>query len=350
MKIKELIALLTIVALVVVGCESEPKPEKPTPDEPTPEQPTPEEGIEFEALYFDGEYYGDYYSPGIGNYYLHLSDNGFQESGFAQPNSTYYRIDLYSDYYDGAEVESLQLPVGTYRLDMENKFAHGTFSVAWSKYLTSDGEGQFIVEKSFEAGELMVTEDGAVLKVTIDGEEHTVSYKGKTLVADKRSATGEDVGGGDDIPEGTLSTLTEDREVVLDDHELVYAYYGDYYATGLYNWTFALWPLDRMGDHIQFDVMSDSAEDFLGTYTVGDESTAFSFFRGYIEDDGSGTAGYMLGSWYYTDDGATMAPFVDGTLTIEDGGSGKISVRFDVKDDRDNALYGRWVGYATEIE
>ena len=66
--------------------------------------------------------------------------------------------------------------------------------------------------------------------------------------------------------------------------------------------------------------------------------------------DGEDGVGYLLGSWYYTDDGITMAPFVSGTLNIEDGGSGKISVRFDVKDDRDNALYGRWIGYATEIE
>jgi hypothetical protein len=125
-------------------------------------------------------------------------------------------------------------------------------------------------------------------------------------------------------------------------------YYGDYYDTGLHNWTFALCPLDRVGDHIQFDIMTDSAEDFLGTYSVGDASTPYSFLSGYI--DGEDGVGYLLGSWYYTDDGITMAAFVSGTLNIEDGGSGKISVRFDVKDDRDNALYGRWIGYATEIE
>lgn len=344
MRVKELITFLAIVALVATGCNDEPQPVNPTP-----ENPTPEEGVEFTANFFDGEYYGDYYSPGIGNYYLHLSDNGFEESGYAQPNSRYYRIDLYSDYYAGAEVESLQLPVGTYTLDMENTLAHGTFSVAWSKYMTTDGEGNFIEEASFEAGELIVSEDGAVLKVTINGEEHTVTYEGKTLVSDKRSATGEDVGGGDDdFPEGTLSTLTEDREVVLDDHEMVYLYYGDYYETGLHNWTFALWPLDRIGDHIQFDIMTDSADDFLGTYSVGDASTPYSFFSGYI--DGEDGVGYLLGSWYYTDDGITMAPFMSGTLIIEEDNTGKISLRFEVKDDRDNTLYGRWVGYAQEIE
>lgn len=305
----------------------------------------PEQGVQFTANYFDGEYYGDYYSPGIGNYYLHLSDNGFQESGYALPNSTYYRLDLYSDYYSGSEVEYLQLPYGTYTLDLNNTFAHGTFSVAYSKMLGSDAEGNFVVEKQFEAGELVVDELGAVLKVTVEGKEHVVTYKGATLVRDKRSATGEDVGGGEDlIPEDALSTLTEDYTVVLDDHMLIYANYGDYYATGLNNWTFAIWPNDYEGDHVQFDIMSQSSSAMFGNYTVGDENRASSFFKGYIEDDGSGSAGYMRGSWYYTDDGVTMAPFAGGDLCISNAGGGNIKVDFTVTDDKGNTITGSWTG------
>ena len=309
------------------------------------EEPEPQQSVQFTANYFDGEYYGDYYSPGIGNYYLHLSDNGFQESGYALPNSTYYRLDLYSDYYGGSEVEYLQLPYGTYTLDINNTFAHGTFSVAYSKLLGSDANSNFVVDKQFEAGELVVNEDGAVLKVTIEGREHVVTYKGATLVADKRSATGEDVGGGEDlIPEDALSTLTEDYNVVLDDHMLIYANYGDYYSTGLNNWTFAIWPNDYEGDHIQFDIMSQSSTVMFGNYTVGDENTAFSFFKGYIEDDGSGSAGFMRGSWYYTDDGVTMAPFVGGDLRISDAGGGNIKVDFTITDDKNNTITGSWTG------
>ncbi len=309
------------------------------------------EYVQFTADHFDGEYYGDYYSPGIGNYYIHLSDNGFQASGYALPNSTYYRIDLYSDYYGGPQVESLQLPYGTYTLDVDNKFEHGTFSVAYSKMLSSDAEGNFVVEKLFEAGELVVDEAGAVLRVTIDGKEHTVTYEGQTLVADKRSSTGEDVGGGDDnVPEEALSTLTGDYNVVLDDHMLIYAYYGDYYSTGLNNWTFAIWPNDYEGDHIQFDIMNSSATDMYGEYSVGDENTAYSFFKGYIENDDSGTMGYMRGSWYYTDDGVTMAPFVDGELRISDTGGGNLKVDFSVTDDRGNKIRGSWRGMPQPIE
>ena len=343
--------------LLAVGCESNTPAPTPDPEKPTPEQPNPdddegkeeeEEGIRFTANIFDGEYYGDFYSPGVGNYYIHLSDNGFNENGYANPNATYYRLDLYSDYYDGPEVETLQLPYGTYTLDLNNTFAHGTFSAAYSKYMTTDAEGAFTTEASFEAGELVVTEDGATLKVTIAGEEHTVTYKGATLVADKRSATGEEPGDGGGEEQDTYSTLTEDRTLNLDNHELVFVNYGDYYATGLNNWVFAIWPIERVGDHLQFDLMNTSTENFLGEYGVGDESTAFSFFRGTIQGDGS--VGYMVGSWYYTDDGATMAPFVGGTLAISDNGEGGVMLDIAVVDDRGYTITGSWSGTPQPLE
>lgn len=338
MKIREFASLLTIVAFLAVGCHTEPTPD--TPDKPAP---TPTDGVVFKATHFDCEYYGDYYTPGVGNYYIHLSDNGFLESGFARPNSTYYRIDLYSDLYDDAEGGALHLPVGTYTLDTGDTLAHGTFSVAWSKYLRSDAEGEFVEELSFEAGELIVTTSGAQLKVTIAGTEHTVTYEGEMVVADKRIDEGDD----DDRPEGILSTLTEDKTALLDDHEMVYVNYGDYYATGLNNWTFAIWPLERIGDHIQFDIMSESGDTLFGSYTIGDETTPFSFLRGTIEGDDE--MGYMAGSWYYTDDGYSMAPFVDGVLTISDVGDGKAKIEFDVKDDAGNKVTGSWQGVMQEM-
>ena len=143
MKIKVLTSLIVTVAFLAVGCHTEPTPDKP-------DKPAPTDGVVFTANYFDCEYYGDYYTPGVGNYYIHLSDNGFTDSGYALPNSTYYRLDLYSDLYDDAEGGALHLPVGTYTLDTEDTLAHGTFSVAWSKYLRSDAEGEFSEELSFE--------------------------------------------------------------------------------------------------------------------------------------------------------------------------------------------------------
>lgn len=361
MKINSLFVMMA-AAFVAVACERGDKDVVPNNKPDTPEQPeepdTPDEptdGVVLEAAYFGGEYYGDYYSPGVGNYFIHFSDKGFSDAGYALPEAVYYTLDLYGDYYGGEEVDRLPLPEGTYRLDMENSFTNGTFSVAYSKFTRSDADGQFVEEHQFEAGELVVTATQAVLKVTIAGVEHTVTFDGKADVADKRSATGEDVGGGDDdsgdveVPEDELSTLTEDYEVDLSDHMLIYCAYGDYYATGINNYTFAIWPNEYVGDFIQFDVMTSATDDalFSGVFDCGDETSEYSFLRGYIAVEGD--SGYMNGSWYYKDDGVTMAPFVGGELEVECRADGTASVEFAVLDDKGNTISGSWSGPMTEI-
>lgn len=365
MKIKSLL-MLVAAAFMFVACESggddvvpNDKPDTPEqPEEPEePEQPEePVEGIQLEAAYFGGEYYGDYYSPGVGNYFIHFSDKGFDDEGYALAEAVYYTLDLYSDYYGGEEVEKLPLPEGTYRLDKENSFTEGTFSVAYSKFTRSDADRQFVEEYQFEEGELVVTATQSVLKVTINGVEHTVTFNGKADVADKRSATGEDVGGGGDdggddveIPDGEFSTLTEDYTVNLSDHMLIYCAYGDYYATGINNYTFAIWPNEYVGDFVQFDVMTSAVDDalFSGVFDCGDESSEYSFLRGYISVEGD--SGYMNGSWYYTDDGVTMAPFVGGELKVECRADGTASVEFAMLDDKGNTISGSWSGSMMEI-
>ncbi|MBQ5594811.1 MAG: hypothetical protein IIU78_03800, partial [Alistipes sp.] len=59
----------------------------------------------------------------------------------------------------------------------------------------------------------------------------------------------------------------------------------------------------------------------------------------YIDGDG-----LMSGSWYYTDDGITMAPFVSGTLSIVDNGNNTATVNFDVLDDLGFKITGSWTG------
>ena len=86
------------------------------------------------------------------------------------------------------------------------------------------------------------------------------------------------------------------------------------------------------------------ANEFTGTYTVGSSSTSYSFLKGFI--GGGNTGYYMEGSWYYTEDGTTMAPFVDGTLTIAKGEGHIYTIDFSVVDDRGNNIDGSWQGYA----
>ncbi|MBO5820489.1 MAG: hypothetical protein J6R02_02735, partial [Alistipes sp.] len=159
---------------------------------------------------------------------------------------------------------------------------------------------------------------------------------GDILVTDASSGGGEGGGG-----EGPYSTLWEDYRCNFDDHTLYYAYYGDYYETGYMNWTFAVLPKDREGDFVQFDVLAgpNSTTDFCGEYTISNSYEAYTSLPGEIDWDG-----YMVGSWYYTNDGYTMAPFVDGTMSVVDNGDGTVTVEFDVYDDCDNNITGSWTG------
>ncbi|MBO5831450.1 MAG: hypothetical protein J6R01_07595, partial [Alistipes sp.] len=140
---------------------------------------------------------------------------------------------------------------------------------------------------------------------------------------------------------GPYSTLWEDYRCNFDDHTLYYAYYGDYYEVGYMNWTFAVMPNDGEGDFVQFDVLAgaNSTTEFFGEYAINDSFEAYTSYPGYIDWDG-----YMVGAWYYTEDGYTMAPFVDGTMSVVDNGDGTVTVEFDVYDDCDNNITGSWTG------
>ena len=334
MKTSILALIFGVISFALIGCNPSPNDD----DNVTP----PIEEIGVTARYLDGEYYGDHFSPGVGNYYIHISTRGFKDSGYALPNATYYRIDLYGKLYEGANGSRVPLPEGTYRLDKDNTCAAGTFSAEKSKCLVSDSYGYYFnYINDFEEGELEITNDKITLRVKVEGKTYIVTYDGDMLIDDCRSQLS------DDTTEGA-STLTEDYVVTLDEHQLLYAFYGDYYYNRLHNWLILLWPMDRKGEHLQFDIMTryDGGEGIIGEYTAGDINTPNSFIRGNITSDDDGQ--YMEGSWYYTEDGTAMAPFVDGTLSITSNGGDTVIVTFNVKDDRGNTISGTWSGHAQE--
>ena len=333
-----LFRLITATALLMfVGCEWDWFNNTEVP------QPDPVTKFVCNAKHFDGEYYGDYYNPGVGNYFIHISTKGFQESGFPMPNGTYFRIDLYGALYEGDNTDTIPVPKGIYKLDKNNTLAAGTFSMAYSNFLKSDSEGYFNKTESFDQGELQITDEGAKLVVRMGNIEYTAIFEGDTVVKDMRSELGN---GG--VTDGVISTLTEDYSVVLDNHELLYDWCGDYYNTGIQNWMVVIWPKNRVGDCVQFDLMSKytSTNSFYGDYTVGNSRTNYSFLKGSIS--GNASAGYYIeGSWYYTYDSTMMAPFVDGTLSITYDSSNDItSVTFSLIDDRGNTIDGNWSGKA----
>jgi hypothetical protein len=106
------------------------------------------------------------------------------------------------------------------------------------------------------------------------------------------------------------------------------------------NWMIAIMPNDGAGDFVQFDLLAgpSSTENFFGEYAINDTLESFTAYPGYIDD------GYMSGCWYYTEDGVTMAPFVDGSLDIVNNGDNTYTVSFDGYDDAGNNLTGTWTG------
>ena len=295
------------------------------------------EDKELEASYAYAYYYGDQYNPGVAdNFYFFLSDMGLDADGWELPNATYYRFDLYSEVVDAEN--GLALPYGTYTIDNGSCDPY-TIGSMYSAYYVMDAEGWDYVESAAPtSGTVVVDESGVTAHIMVNGAWHTVTYSGDITIYDS-SQGGE---GGDDEYEGPYSTLWEDYRCNFDNHTLYYQYYGDYYETGYMNWTFAIMPNGGEGDFVQFDVVasSNSTTDFFGEYTISNSYNAYTAYPGYIDY----WDGYMAGSWYYTEDGWTMAPFIDGTMSVVDNGDGTVTVEFDVYDDYYNNITGSWTG------
>ncbi len=316
-----LFATLTLTTLLV-GCElynrGENKPPQPNPNE-----------VEFNATYLIGDYYGDIYDNGLGNYYIYLSNENIEEDGSFMPHGCYYILDITAPL-NSFHNERVQIPEGSYTLDMEDSNSQYTFSFERSLYIETDYAGEPFRETKFDSGSMYVNNAGITLTVTIGNKTHIVTYEASPYVNNR----GEN---------GTHSTLAEDRTLPLNNHVLYYYPCGDYYNTGLDNWLLLIWPIDDEGDFLQFDIMTAKGGDSLyGAYNIGDSSTANSFLKGVITPyEGEN---YMEGSWYYTSYYTDMAPLVGGSLSISDDGNGKTKVTFYMIDDRGNNIKGEWSG------
>lgn len=297
---------------------------------------------ELEVSFASAVYYGDSYAPGYAdNFYLFLSDKGWDANGWELPNATYYRFDIYTDVIDATE--GLYIPYGTYTFDMNDSCEPGTFSMSYSGYYIMDDEAwDYVTVEYFAGGTVTISEEGVVAEIrTIGGDTHVVTYSGAvTDIIDGSSFDDDD----DNEFEGPYSTLEDDWYCNLSDHTLYYEYYSDYYEVGYMNWMFAIMPNDGEGDFVQFDVLADvdSYDNFFGEYTISNSMEAFTAYPGYLDD-------YLYGSWYYKEDGVTMAPFVDGDLEVTDNGDGTVSVTFDVYDDCDFNIVGSWTGEAKPV-
>ena len=293
----------------------------------------PADDVEFEAQYAYAYYFGDYYTPGYAdNYYFFLSDLGLDEEGYEMANGTYYRFDIYAPIGDGTKI-----PAGTYTIDMTDSGSLWTASLSYSAWYILDEYGWDYAANDYPAsGTIVVGEDGSItaeVTMLMSGTTHIVTYNGGDITIYDASE-GEGGEGG-----GTYSTLESDWNCNLSDHTLYYEAYGDWYEVGYQNWVIAIMPNTQEGDFVQFDILGGTdSSSFAGEYTISDSLGSYTAYPGYVDE------GYMSGGWYYTEDGYTMAPFVDGSLDITDIGDGKFSVEFDVYDDCDYNITGKWTG------
>ena len=157
----------------------------------------PTEPVNFTAEHMIGAYYGTEYSAAH-NYYFILSDLGFDSEGYALADGKYYQLDLYG--VEGVvDAEGyIHIPAGTYTFDANSTAAEGTISSYYSGYYEVDSEGTgYAAKAAFEDGQLVVTDDGLTLTVTIAGVQHTVVYNQAPVIY----VGGDGGDGGDDTPD-----------------------------------------------------------------------------------------------------------------------------------------------------
>lgn len=284
----------------------------------------------FTATTMDGEYYGDFYSPGAGNYFLKFSDRGFTPEGSTQPFGTYYRIDAYGEVF-ADEQGTITIPEGEYTYDPEGSYTTWTFVADYTDFFVNDKNGKHEKQK-IESGKMVVKGGNITLELMINGTKHTVTYEGSTEVVDARG----------DI--NILSTLEEDYALDLSNHSMVYACQGDWYDFGYMNWVLQIKPNDGKGDCVQIDIITeydDEASGFEGNYTASEVRATNAFMLGWVY------GGYLECSWFYTVDQDELAPFRGGEITIKKNADDTYTVDIDVTDDIRNRIYGSWTGVGT---
>ena len=287
--------------------------------------------ITFTPQYADAVYYGDYYTVGTAdNFYLTLSDLGFDDEGYEYAGGTYYALDIYVPI-----TSDMTITPGRYNFDINNTYAAGTVALnEYTCYYKMDATGDgYETEDYPDSGYITFAEDGSIYAEFhfTSGATHKISYTGDIYVYNAMDNGGED---------GSYSTLTDDYTCVLNNHTLYYTNYGDIYEVGLDNYVLYLEP-DDDGDCVMFDIVIGDS-DFTGTYTINDTMNADTAYPGYIEED------YLFGCWYYTGDFYNYAALEVGEIEIIKNNDGSYTLTFIACDEYGNDIDGTWTGSAVE--
>ena len=299
-----------------------------------------------EASQIVGFYYGCYFSDDP-NYFIHLTNVGFDAEGAARPNGWFYTIDCYSVVEPSGS--QIRVPEGVYEVDVMSSCAPNTINISYSAYFTTDEDGQTLDELGIESGTMTVTEDRIVLNITDEqGQTHYVTYEiGDYSLSD---ATGSQDPDEPEIdPDFGNSNLTETIELNTRYWMSAGYYYGDYYGVGYGNWMITFFPQTGNGDRITLDFVGPGLgadTDLSGIYTCSEGAESMTFAPGFYSE------GYVIGSWYlqldggYVDFEGLRAPLVDGSFELTKNEDGTYNLVMELYDNAEtpNLISGSWTG------
>lgn len=295
--------------------------------------------VDFEAEYCNGTYYGVLDGSDF-NYFIILSDKGVASSSATTPDSTMYRLDLYSDVFGGFSVATL--PDGTFIYDGSSTGYAGTFGDKYSSYLKTTGSYDIIEERII--GGVVKVKNGkidAILRLQ-NNEVHRIKYSGDL----KLTYPG--------MPEPPFSMLNGDYSF---EHEgsVGYAayYFGDRYQLGYDNWMIQMIEdtgsqSSYEGDYFMISILAPKSDmdinAIIGEYRLWEEdleSYERTFIPGYVTENTPAHSFFMTcvgGVITYN----PSAPVSGGTIKIEEIRS-NIKITFDCVDDKGNKICGSYL-------
>lgn len=149
---------------------------------------------DFQALKLDGEYNGPIGDDGEYNYFITLSDIGFDSAGRSLPGGTYYRFDIFADV--PSDTSRISVPSGRYTLGARNATASGTFTPDRSLYFVNDDSAAPETQLIFSQGHIDIRYNGDICVLTaeitdVGGMTHHISYTGDVSLLNHSSGSGE---------------------------------------------------------------------------------------------------------------------------------------------------------------
>lgn len=305
-----------------------------------------------------GRFYSNWFYPFASDIRMQFYKGEFEENVFksgywltldlnmpkvADPMNPTQRVadGTYQVQWNETVINSQYLPF-TFNRGAETDFM-GTIYITGSNLVYTSPEGQR-KEALLVGGNLVVSNNGSQFDfdlVASNGIHVRGSYTGSPLIQNLCDNDGADV------PQRPFSTLEENHVLNWNPETMAFTFYDetDQILPDLKNVLFYVATPDfDKGDYLNFMVFSETEALQDGTYEVSDEFAPFKLVPGTI-----GHARTPVYSWYgdldSTDEEgyqSVLAAISEGTVVISTETDGKRLIKFNLKDDRGNAITGEF--------